>query len=346
MSLLYARINRRDSSFAIKSRYVRISKRRARKSRLVKTLLYAFLLQSSSVSLSLSIYLILAHSLAILLSLLLSRMVDPFYRAPFQRENVVIFDRPRVSLRSPLRVARQRWMAIPAQWNYIVIIAAWRPAFVVSATDGFARRGGTLTLQRCCEMRRAPNSFFPQHTYKKVTRRLFASYSSLYQHWLPVAYFFTVALREGIIAARRQRRGTTPQTIIALDRLLESRLFGVSISWETVTNKNSLLVDVVIPMLVLQLRVVGRAPTTSLDFCESRSGETYPIHRVPKSSRSRTDTRRGTKRERTERRGRERRGMPSIRVGISRSSGFATACANKSKVFRKMAVTGLTRMSA
>jgi len=108
MSLLYARINRRDSSFAIKSRYVRISKRRARKSRLVKTLLYAFLLQSSSVSLSLSIYLILAHSLAILLSLLLSRMVDPFYRAPFQRENVVIFDRPRVSLRSPLRVARQR----------------------------------------------------------------------------------------------------------------------------------------------------------------------------------------------------------------------------------------------
>lgn len=47
--LLYARINRRDSSFAIKSRYVRISKRRARKSQLVKTLLYAPLFRTPSV---------------------------------------------------------------------------------------------------------------------------------------------------------------------------------------------------------------------------------------------------------------------------------------------------------
>lgn len=80
--LLHARINRCDSSFAIKSRYVRISKRRARKSRLVKTLLYVSLLPTLS---------LLSFSL---LSVLLSYACrpsrrsrttrDPFYR-PSQR---------------------------------------------------------------------------------------------------------------------------------------------------------------------------------------------------------------------------------------------------------------------
>lgn len=68
--LLYARINRRDSSFAIKSRYVRISKRRARKSRLVKTLLS-----------------LLLPSVFLPCSRLFLRIIDPFYRAPFSARN-------------------------------------------------------------------------------------------------------------------------------------------------------------------------------------------------------------------------------------------------------------------
>lgn len=75
--LLYARINRRDSSFAIKSRYVRISKRRARKSRLVKTLLYALLLS-------------LSHPIrpSPRSGELFLRTIDRFYRAPFSTRNV------------------------------------------------------------------------------------------------------------------------------------------------------------------------------------------------------------------------------------------------------------------
>lgn len=114
-----------------------------------------------------------------------------------------------------------------------------------------------------------------------------------------------------------------------------------------VTNKNSLLADVVIPKLVgTPLRVVRRAPTTRLDFCESRSGETPGPSGTEKFSVADGYAARYKTRMDREARERERHGMPSIRVGISRSSGFATACANKSKVFRKMAVTGLTRMSA
>jgi len=123
-------------------------------------------------------------------------------------------------------------------------------------------------------------------------------------------------------------------------------------------SKNSLLAGVVIPD-ARKYSTTSSWPCSDYEVGFSRvlaSGETPGIHRSTEkfsvadgyAARYKTRMDRERERERERERGGEggKRGMPSIRVGISRSSGFATACANKSKVFRKMAVTGLTRMSA